>query len=63
MDDCPSCTMDLLRHGNLHCPSGACPWIICGTCHATIDADTGNYWDGAHLIWGWPDGYLKATDA
>jgi ferredoxin-like protein FixX len=61
MDACPACSGSLLRKGSTHCTSPTCSWIHCGTCNVNIDADTGNYWDGPHLIWGNEDGYLKAT--
>jgi ferredoxin-like protein FixX len=60
MDSCPACTASLRRNGRLHCTSRYCTWLICTTCHVTIDADTEAYWDEPHLIWGNPDGYLKA---
>lgn len=62
MDDCPACGGNLRDKGRLHCTSGTCPWIICGTCGATVDADTATYWEPKQLIWGNLDGYLKAQD-
>jgi len=60
MNDCPACGGSLRYHGALHCNAGTCPWIKCGTCSSTVDADTANYWNRQHLTWGNADGYLKA---
>jgi hypothetical protein len=62
MDACPACTASLRRRGKLHCTSPTCPWIICLTCGATINVDTEAYWNAKQMIWGNPDGYLKAAE-